>query len=123
MNSYLTVLRKYADFGGRARRSEYWMFVLFNFIVAVITIVLDNLFNTAVEGAGYGLFYLLYSLAVLVPTWAVTVRRLHDVGKSGWWLFIPLIPVIGSIWLFILLITDGQSGGNEFGPNPKEISG
>lgn len=68
MNSYLTVLRKYADFGGRARRSEYWMFVLFNFIVAVITIVLDNLFNTAVEGAGYGLFYLLYSLAVLVPT-------------------------------------------------------
>jgi uncharacterized membrane protein YhaH (DUF805 family) len=119
MNWWLTAIKKYADFSGRARRTEYWMFVLFNVIFAIVAIVLDNFLGTASEEVGYGLFYGLFSLAIILPTWAVTVRRLHDVGKSGWWIFISLIPLIGGIWLFVLTLTDSDSGDNQYGPNPK----
>jgi uncharacterized membrane protein YhaH (DUF805 family) len=112
-------MKKYADFSGRARRKEYWMFVLFNIIFAIVALGLDMMLGTASEDTGYGIFYGLFSLAILVPTWAVTVRRLHDVGKSGWWIFISLIPIIGGIWLFILTLTDSLPGDNEYGPNPK----
>lgn len=120
MNWYLTVLKKYAVFMGRARRKEYWMFVLFNIIFSILAILLDNLVGTAIEGVGYGLFYFLYALAVLIPTLAVSARRLHDIRKSGWWIFISLVPIIGSIWLLVLLVTDSQPGENQYGPNPKE---
>jgi len=120
MNWYLTVLKKYAVFSGRARRKEYWMFVLFNMIFAVVAALLDNLLGTAIENVGYGLFYFLYMLAVLIPSLAVVIRRLHDIGKSGWWIFITFIPLIGSIWLLVLLVTDSQPGVNQYGPNPKE---
>ncbi len=119
MNWYLTVLKKYAEFSGRARRTEYWMFVLFNIIFSIVAIILDNVLGTAIESVGYGLFYILYLLAVLLPSLAVTVRRLHDIGKSGGWIFIALIPLIGSIWLLVLLATDSQPGENQYGPNPK----
>ena len=119
MKWYLKVLNQYADFSGRARRMEYWMFVLFNVIFAFVATVIDNILGTAVEGVGYGMVYALYFLAMFVPGLAVTVRRLHDVGKSGWMYFVIFIPVIGVIWFLVLMFTDGDSGTNEYGPSPK----
>jgi uncharacterized membrane protein YhaH (DUF805 family) len=119
MNWYLTVLKKYAEFNGRARRKEYWMFALFNIIFLILAMILDNVFGTAIKGVGYGLFYFLYALAVLIPGLAVSVRRLHDVGKSGWMLLIALIPIIGAIILLVLMVTDSNPGENKYGPNPK----
>ena len=121
MEWYLKVLKNYATFSGRARRKEYWMFALFNLIFIVAATILDNILGTAIKGVGYGLFYILYALAVLIPGLAVSVRRLHDVGKSGWFLLISLIPIIGAIWLLVLVCTDGQAGENQYGANPKEM--
>ena len=122
MNYYLKVLQNYATFSGRARRSEYWYFVLFNMIFAIVAFVLDNVFGTAIEGGVYGLIYGLYLLAVWLPGLAVAVRRLHDIGKSGWMFLIGLIPLIGPIWLLVLFCTDSQQGTNKWGENPKEIT-
>jgi uncharacterized membrane protein YhaH (DUF805 family) len=119
MNWWLSAMKKYVDFSGRARRTEYWMFYLFNIIFAIVAIVLDYILGTASKDLGYGIFYGLFGLAIILPSWAVLVRRLHDVGKSGWWMFISLIPLIGSIWLFVLTVTDSQPGNNEYGANPK----
>jgi len=119
MNWYIKVIKNYAVFSGRARRKEYWMFVLFNIIFAFVAVLLDNAFGTAMEDTSYGLIYSLYMLAVLIPSLAVSVRRLHDVGKSGWFILISLIPLIGTIWLLVLMVTDGQSGKNSYGANPK----
>jgi len=120
MNWYLAVLKKYAEFNGRARRKEYWMFALFNVIFSIVLSLLDQLLGTVSNGIGLGIFSGLYSLAVLLPAFALLVRRLHDVGKSGWWMFIALIPLIGGIWLFVLIVTDSQPGTNQYGANPKE---
>lgn len=113
MNWYIKCWQQYADFRGRARRSEYWYFVLFNLIV-----------ETVLEAIAYllGANFLLsiYGLAILIPSLAVGVRRLHDAGKSGWYMLVALIPLIGWIWLIILLCRDSQHGTNEWGPNPKE---
>jgi uncharacterized membrane protein YhaH (DUF805 family) len=122
MNWYLKVLKQYADFSGRARRKEYWMFVLFNMIFAIVAMILDNVLGIAMEGIGYGPLYGLYALAMLIPGLAVTVRRLHDVGKSGWMILIALIPLIGSIWLLVLMVTDSNAGENQYGQNPKEVT-
>lgn len=122
MNWYLKVLKQYADFSGRARRTEYWMFALFNIFAIIATMILDNLFGTTVGEELYGLFYFIYVLAIFVPGLAVTVRRLHDVGKSGWMYLIVLIPIIGAIWILVLLVTDSTPGANQYGPNPKEIT-
>lgn len=123
MNWYLHVLKNYAQFNGRARRKEYWMFVLFNIIFAIIAMSLDNLLGFAIAGIGYGPLYGLYTLAVAIPGLAVAVRRLHDVGKSGWMLLIALIPLIGAIWLLVLLVSDSKPGENQYGPNPKAMEG
>ena len=117
MNWYLKCVSQYADFSGRARRTEYWMFVLFNAIFAVLAALLDVFLETN------GIIYGLYILAMLLPGLAVLVRRLHDVGKSGWMIFITLIPLIGGIWLIVLLVTDSNPGDNEYGPNPKNVGG
>ena len=122
MNWYLKVLKQYADFSGRARRQEYWMFALFNMIFGFIAIILDNVLGIAMEGVGYGPIYILYVLAVFIPGLAVAVRRLHDVGKSGWMLLIALIPLVGAIWILVLFFTDSQKESNKWGQNPKEIS-
>lgn len=119
MNWWLIAMKKYVDFSGRARRTEYWMFFLFNMIFGFGALALDMLLGSVSEGSMYGLFYSLFSLAIMIPSLSVTVRRLHDVGKSGWWIFISLIPFIGGIWLFILTITDSQPGENTYGPSPK----
>ncbi len=124
MNWYLAVLRNYVGFSGRARRKEYWMFVLFNFIFLIIAMILDSILGTRYEMNGltlpYGYVYTLYALAVLIPALAVLVRRLHDVGKGGGFIFIALIPIAGPIWLLVLLCTDSERGENRFGQSPKE---
>jgi uncharacterized membrane protein YhaH (DUF805 family) len=126
MNYYLKVLQNYATFSGRARRSEYWFFALFNMIFAIVAMVLDNILGTTLNmGYGvslpYGYIYILYTIVVLIPGLAVAVRRLHDIGKSGWMFLIVLIPIIGPIWLLVLLFTDSQQGSNKWGENPKQI--
>ena len=112
MNWYLECWKKYATFEGRARRKEYWMFVLFNFIAAFVAGLADGILGTCI-------LFPLYSLAALVPSLAVMVRRLHDTNRSGWWFLIGFVPLIGGIWLLILLVLDGTLGGNRFGPSPK----
>lgn len=119
MKYYLEVLKKYATFSGRARRSEYWYFVLFNFIFMLVAMGLDNLLGTTVSVLPYGYFYFALALAVLIPGLAVFVRRMHDIGKSGWWYFIAFIPLVGAIWLLVLCCTEGVSGDNEYGVDPK----
>jgi uncharacterized membrane protein YhaH (DUF805 family) len=129
MNYYLKALKNYATFTGRARRSEYWFFVLFNIIFAIVAALLDNLLGSTFTmnfGAGpvsslYGYIYTLYAIAVFIPGLAVLVRRLHDVGKSGWFFFIVLIPLAGIIWMLVLLFTDSVPGPNKYGLNPKGI--
>jgi|TARA_B110000014_G_scaffold257462_1_gene242086 uncharacterized membrane protein YhaH (DUF805 family) len=121
MNWYTKVLRNYADFNGRARRKEYWMFTLFNMIFSIVAMGLDNVLGIAMIETGYGPIYGLYTLAMLVPSLAVAVRRLHDVDKSGWMLLLVFIPIIGAIWLFVLMVTDSKPGQNDYGENPKDI--
>ena len=120
MNYYLKVLKQYSDFKGRARRKEYWMFTIFNIIFGGIAMTLDSVFGIAIEGVGYGPLYGIYALVLFIPGLAVAVRRLHDIGKSGWMLLITLIPLIGVIWLLDLLLTDSNSEENLYGANPKE---
>jgi uncharacterized membrane protein YhaH (DUF805 family) len=121
MKWYLKVLKQYADFSGRARRKEYWMFMLFNIIFAIVAAILDNVLgSTITPDAPYGLFYFSYVIAMVIPGWAVSVRRLHDVGKGGGWIFISLVPLIGGILLLILVCTDSERN-NRFGANPKQV--
>ena len=121
MNWYLKALKQYADFNGRSRRKEYWMFLLVNMMVAFILIVLDNLLGLASETLGYGPLYGVYLLATILPGLALSVRRLHDLGKSGWMLLIVLIPLIGGIWLIVLMAKEGEAVENKYGINPKEV--
>ena len=120
MNWYLKVLKQYVDFHGRARRKEYWMFTLFNMIFAIIAAILDNVIGTASPTLGYGIIYGIYALVTIIPGLAVSVRRLHDIGKSGWMILIIFIPLIGAIWLLILMMLDGNSDENKYGTNPKK---
>ena len=119
MKWYLKCLKQYANFEGRARRKEYWMFFLFNFIFALVAVALDNLLGTSNPEVGIGVVYGLYVLLVLVPGIAVTVRRLHDIGKSGWMILVALIPLVGPIWLLVLTVTNSDQGQNQYGENPK----
>lgn len=122
MNWYLKVLRQYVDFEGRARRKEYWMFVLINLLAGIVFALLDDMFGLADKETGTGVLSTLYALAVLLPGIAVSVRRLHDINRSGWWLLLVFIPVIGAIWLIVLMATDGKPGQNQYGINPKEVT-
>lgn len=119
MNWYLKVMKQYADFNGRARRKEYWMFLLFNIIFAIVAMMIDGGIGTNMAPLPYGYVYIAYALVTFIPGLAVAVRRLHDIGKSGWWILIALVPLIGGIWLLVLLCTDSQPGDNAYGPNPK----
>jgi uncharacterized membrane protein YhaH (DUF805 family) len=114
MNWYIEVLRKYAVFTGRARRSEYWYFVLFNLLNSTVTFLIDTTFGTYNAETGYGLFNTIYALVVLIPGLAVGVRRMHDIGKSGWFFLIPLYNIF-------LAITPGEVGENRFGSDPKDF--
>jgi uncharacterized membrane protein YhaH (DUF805 family) len=120
---YLEVLKKYAVFNGRARRMEYWYFVLFNIIVLIVLSLIDVLLGTFNIVRGVGLLSGIYSLAVLIPTLAVTIRRLHDIDRTGWWILINLIPLIGTIVLLVFELTPGTPGSNRYGPDPKQATG
>ena len=119
MNWYFEVLKKYAVFIGRARRKEYWFFVLFNFIFAIVLVFIDGMIGTFDAETGYGVLSGIYGLAVLIPGIAVSIRRLHDTDRVGWWLLICFIPLIGAIWLLVLMVLDGTAGQNQYGPDPK----
>jgi len=118
MHWYLQVLKKYAVFKERARRKEYWMFVLFNIIISLILRLVEDLTGIYPK-EGIGVLEGLYGLLVLIPGIAVSVRRLHDTGRSGWWLLIGIVPIIGVIVLFVFMVQDSQPGENQYGPNPK----
>lgn len=119
MDWYLGVLKQYAVFKGRARRKEYWFFILFNLIASLVLTGVDFMTGSLDAELGMGLLSGLYSLAVLIPSLAVTVRRLHDTGRTGWWLLIGLIPLIGAIVLLVFMLLDSQPGDNEYGAHPK----
>ena len=118
MNWYLTVLKKYAEFSGRARRKEYWMFALMNFLISILISIVG-----AVIGDTNGLIAVslsgVYALFIFIPSLAVTVRRLHDTNKSGWWILITLVPLIGGLVLLIFMIMDSDPNTNAYGANPK----
>lgn len=118
MNEYMNVLRKYAVFSGRARRREYWMFVLFNLLIYM------SLFIVAAASKinAFMILYWLYALATLIPSLAVAVRRLHDINKSGWFMLIGLIPFVGGFILLYFMVQDSQPGDNQYGPNPKGVT-
>ena len=122
MDWYLMALKKYAEFQGRAQRKEYWMFTLFNFLAMVLLGIVGALLGGGGEGGLGDVLQGLYGLGVLVPGIAVTVRRLHDIGKSGWWGLVALIPLIGSLILIYFAVKDSQPETNEYGPNPKAAS-
>lgn len=106
---YLEVLKKYVVFTGRSRRAEFWWFVLFNLIISMVLSFVWELLST------------LYGLAVLLPAIGVGIRRLHDTGKTGWWLLLNFIPLIGTIVLIVFFAQDSDPGDNEYGPSPKLI--
>ena len=129
MKIYLKVIKdNYVNFNGRARRKEFWMFQLFVIIITVLCTIFDNILGTFFTiDAGpagfislpYGWLYFLCGIFHFLPSLSLLVRRLHDVGKSGWWYFIGFIPFIGIIWLLYLLCKDGDHGENSYGNNPK----
>ncbi|MEN1785366.1 MAG: DUF805 domain-containing protein [Bacteroidota bacterium] len=120
MNWYLKVLKQYADFKGRARRKEYWMFTLFNIIIFVVLFFMAGTLSSVIASEDLILIpVVLYFFFMLIPLLAVTVRRLHDQNKSGWFYCVSFIPFIGRIWLLILMCTEGTAGPNQYGPDPK----
>jgi uncharacterized membrane protein YhaH (DUF805 family) len=120
MNWYLEAIRKYAVFTGRSRRSEYWYFVLFNALIIIALTVVDVAMGLYSIKGDVGLLSGIYSLAIFIPSFAVTVRRLHDTDRSGWWVLLALIPIVGVIVLIVFFATDGTPGSNRFGENPKQ---
>jgi uncharacterized membrane protein YhaH (DUF805 family) len=116
MKYYLKALKNYANFSGRARRKEYWLFTLFHLILLTLLVIVDG--GLTPEG-GLGLWTAIYTFAVLVPALAVTARRLHDTGRSGWWMLLNLVPLFGAIVVFVFLVQDSNPGANKFGENPK----
>lgn len=116
MSWFLEVLKKYAVFSGRARRKEYWMYTLF---VGIIYVVLSVL-SVATKSSAFSILLIIFWLAILLPSLGVGVRRLHDTGRSGWWLLFGIVPLVGGITLLVFTCLDSEPGPNKYGPNPKE---
>ena len=112
MEWYTLAFKKFAEFTGRSRRKEYWMFMVINFIISMVFAIIDIVAGPLFIGT-------IYSLVVLIHSLALSVRRLHDTGKSGWMILISLIPLVGVIWLIILFATEGDYGPNQYGHDPK----
>ncbi len=122
MNYYIQAFKKFSDFSGRARRKEYWSFFLVNVLVTIVIILIDLALGTySIGEERLGLLGTIYSIILIVPSIAITVRRLHDTSRSGWWILIALIPVLGALVLLYFTLLDSTPGSNEYGPNPKEI--
>ncbi|NDV90110.1 DUF805 domain-containing protein [Alteromonas sp. 345S023] len=120
MNWYIEALKKYAVFSGRSRRKEYWFFVLFNVIFSFVLGFIDGMMGNVHMESGMGLLGGVYSLLLLIPGIAVSVRRLHDTNRTGWWVLLGLIPIIGALVLLIFMIQDSTPGENDYGQNPKD---
>jgi uncharacterized membrane protein YhaH (DUF805 family) len=127
MHWYVDVLKKYVEFNGRARRMEFWMFVLFQAIISVVLGWMDTLLGTEVKQTivagesvhvGFGVLRGLYTLATFLPSLALSVRRLHDTNKSGLWILIGIIPCIGQLILLLFYVKEGDKGSNQYGPDP-----
>lgn len=118
MNYYSICLSKFADFSGRARRREYWTFVLVNCLIALLLLTLGLAFGE--DSPASNIMVTIFYLIMLVPNLSVSVRRLHDIGKSGWYMFLSLIPLIGGLILLIWSLMDSEPGENQYGKNPKE---
>lgn len=121
MKEYVAVLKNYVQFNGRAGRREYWMFVLVSFLISMALAILDGALGTKAEN-GSGLFGSVYSLAVLIPSLCVAIRRLHDTNRGGFWLFLLFVPVIGWIALIVFFASQGDEGENQYGPKPAPIA-
>ncbi len=119
MEWFTEALKKYAVFSGRSRRKEYWYFVLFTVLISIALSIIDGLTGTYDNSAGIGLLSGIFSLAILIPSIAVSVRRLHDIDRTGWWILISLVPIIGWIVLLVFHLQDSTPGTNRYGPNPK----
>ncbi|MGG1556259.1 DUF805 domain-containing protein [Paenibacillus ferrarius] len=115
MDWYVNVLQNYVGFSGRARRKEYWMFFLFNLMAGVMLGILENMLGIPL------VLSIIYSLGTLLPSLALSFRRLHDTGRSAWWLLIGLIPIIGGIILLVFSCQDSDPYDNHYGPNPKQF--
>lgn len=118
MNWFMTALKKYATFSGRSRRSEYWQFFLVYVVILVAASVIDAML---MSDEGTSMLTILVVFGLLLPSVAVTVRRFHDIGKSGWWFFINLVPAVGPLLLLYFMAQDGQAQENAYGPNPKAV--
>jgi uncharacterized membrane protein YhaH (DUF805 family) len=114
MNWYIGVLKQYAVFSGRSRRQEFWMFMLFHIIISFVLSFVESMVG------GPGVLGLIYALGVLLPSLGVSIRRLHDTGRSGWWILIVLVPIVGGIVLLVYYCQDSAAGENQFGASPKE---
>ena len=121
MNWYLHCIKNYANFSGRARRKEYWMFLLFNIIIMFALAMLSGFISNIFDSEMSFLLLGLYGLFIIIPHLACVVRRLHDINKSGAYWFVRFIPIIGPIWLLILLVEDSWDGQNKYGSNPKDL--
>jgi uncharacterized membrane protein YhaH (DUF805 family) len=119
MNWYLEVLKKYAVFEGRAGRNEYWFFILFNILISMVLAFIDRLTGNVDPETGLGILSGLYTMGVMIPGMAVSVRRLHDTGRSGWWLLITFVPVLGAIVFLYFMVLDSNPETNEYGPFEK----
>ncbi|MFB6722442.1 DUF805 domain-containing protein [Kribbella sp. NPDC056345] len=119
MQWFLAVVKQYAVFSGRARRKEYWMYTLFWAIGYIVLGVVDQILGTHQKNTFGGLLAGLFSLALLLPSIGVAIRRMHDTGRSGWWILINLVPCVGWIWFIVLAAGDGNPGDNQYGPDPK----
>ncbi len=124
MHWYLTVLKNYAVFKGRARRKEFWFFILIDTVIYTLLSIVDIVSDVIIYGewsseTSVGFASTCYVLLTLIPRIALTVRRLHDTGKSGFWLFSLLVPPVGIIVLFVFSLLDSDSGDNKYGQNPK----
>mgnify|MGYP006288351715 CR=1 FL=1 len=119
MSWFLAVLRQYATLRGRARRKEYWMYLLVYVGLYILLMLVDALTGTFDLESERGLLSGLFMLGTVVPSIAVAVRRLHDIDRSGWWLLLGLVPLVGQIVLLYFLIQEGDEGDNTYGPDPK----
>lgn len=118
MRWYLRALRSYAVFSGRARRKEYWFFLLFTLVFTIVMALIDQVLGTYDEGTGIGLLTGLYEVAMIIPGLAVSVRRLHDTSRRGWWLLLSLIPIVGGIIVFVFMVLPSRRGANRYGLDP-----
>lgn len=124
MEWYLKAVRNYVNFKGRAQRKEYWFYLLFYILFAIAVVLVESflgLSDLSDPEGGTGPLYLFYTVAFLLPSIAVAIRRLHDTGRTGWWLLLAFIPLIGAIVLIVFYCLDSEPGDNKYGPNPKGV--